>query len=49
MIASDRASSENVAMPQATITRDAAVDHVAPLDDITGRLVELVGGRALPA
>jgi hypothetical protein len=30
-------------MPAAAIGRDDAVDHVLPLDEIAGALVELVG------
>lgn len=42
VIASDRASSEHFAMPEAAILRDEVVDYVLPLGDIATRLAELV-------
>jgi two-component system chemotaxis response regulator CheB len=42
VIAADRESSAHFAMPEAAIGRDDAVDYVLPVDDIPGRLVELV-------
>lgn len=42
MIASDRASSEHFAMPEAAILRHEVVDYVLPLGDIATRLAELV-------
>ncbi len=43
VIASDEFTSEVFAMPTATIERDHAIDHVLPLEQIPGFLVELTG------
>ena len=43
VIASTALTSTQASMPQATIDRDNAVDHVVPLDDIAELLVSLVG------
>jgi len=45
VIASDEATSEVFAMPDAAITRDHAVDVVLPLDRIPALLVELTTGE----
>jgi two-component system chemotaxis response regulator CheB len=44
VIASTALSSTQASMPQATIDRDNAVDHVVPLDDIAGLLRTLTSG-----
>ena len=45
VIASTALTSTQAAMPQATIDRLGAVDHVVPLDEIAGLLVALTTGR----
>lgn len=45
VIASDATTSAFFAMPEATITRDEAVDHVLPLDDIAPLLVALTADQ----
>lgn len=42
VIASDQATSEVFAMPEATIGRDHIIDHVVPLGEIAGLLIALV-------
>ena len=42
VLATDEASSALFSMPRATIERDNAVDHVVPLDELAGVLVELL-------
>jgi two-component system chemotaxis response regulator CheB len=42
VIASTAASSAHSSMPQATIERDHAINHVLPLDDAAGLLLALV-------
>ncbi|MGH3914011.1 MAG: chemotaxis protein CheB [Pseudonocardiaceae bacterium] len=41
VIASDAATSTAFAMPEATITRDNAIDHVLAVNDIAKLLVNL--------
>jgi two-component system chemotaxis response regulator CheB len=43
VIAADEASSQEFAMPQATIGRKDAADHVVHVDEIAGLLQEIVG------
>jgi two-component system chemotaxis response regulator CheB len=45
VIASDVASSTHGSMPQATVDRDGAVDHVVALDQIAGLLIALAAPR----
>jgi two-component system chemotaxis response regulator CheB len=43
VIAADEASSQEFSMPQATIGRDDAVDHVVHVDEIAKLLEDVVG------
>ena len=42
VIAADRASSQAYSMPEATIAREHAVDHVCPVDDIADLVQAIV-------
>lgn len=42
VLATDEATSHAFSMPQATIERDSAIDHVVALEDMPGLLAELV-------
>jgi two-component system chemotaxis response regulator CheB len=44
VVASSVATSEYSAMPQATIGRDHAINHIVALDDVAGLLLRLVTG-----
>ena len=46
VVAADRASSKAYDMPEATIGRDGAIDHVAGVDDIGALLCRLVAAEA---
>jgi two-component system chemotaxis response regulator CheB len=45
VIAADEASSQQFSMPEATIGRENAVDHVVHVDDIAAKLEELVAAH----
>jgi two-component system chemotaxis response regulator CheB len=45
VLASSEASSERFSMPQATIERGSATDHIVALNDIARRLAEIVAAR----
>jgi two-component system chemotaxis response regulator CheB len=44
VVATDEASSASFAMPSATIMRDPAISHVAPLDEVSRLLIQMVNG-----
>lgn len=46
-MAADRASSQAYDMPEATIGKNGAIDHVAHVDDIGALLCRLVGVESL--
>jgi two-component system chemotaxis response regulator CheB len=45
VLATDEASSQSFAMPEATIGRDNAVDHVVNLDALPALLTQLISAR----
>jgi two-component system chemotaxis response regulator CheB len=42
VLATDEASSQSFSMPEATIARDHAIDHVVDLDDVSTLLMQLI-------
>jgi two-component system chemotaxis response regulator CheB len=48
VLATDAASSQSFAMPDATIRRDSIIDHVVDLDGVSALLMRLIGAPPSP-